>query len=255
MGLSLHVHVHAPASLDEAEVRAIVTRWHGLAEGFAAEGRVDRVFEMSNQRADLNQFATAWLSVPVVGDPDTCTGIAVAPTDGWIFLVELGEGCEPLVLGLCRYPATVKAPGGEAWLPSGKDDGWHFLASCKTQYASLHGWEVFRRCHLAAGNLALAGQSLGLEVRIEDEGGYWPERNEVALRTAVERMNRLVAGLAGAIKDAADDAGNSPSVESPIFEHPAFERLEGEAQASADARKLGDALLVVKKAARFKSSD
>lgn len=112
MGLSLHVHVHAPASLDEPAVRAIVTRWHGLAEGFAAEGRVDRVFELSNETADLNQFATAWLSVPVAGDPDTCTGVAVAPADGWIYLVQLGEGCEPLVLGLCRYPVTVKAPGG-----------------------------------------------------------------------------------------------------------------------------------------------
>lgn len=144
---------------------------------------------------------------------------------------------------------------GEAWLPSGKDEGWHFLASCKTQYASLHGWDAFRRCHLAAVDLALAGQSLGVEVRIEDGGAYWPGRSEVALRAAVERMNRLVAGLAGALKDAEDDSGNGPSVESPIWEHPAFERLEAEAQESADAQKLNDALRVVKKATRFKSSD
>ncbi|CAM2936310.1 hypothetical protein [Rariglobus hedericola] len=250
MGLSLHVHVHAPASLDEAAVRAIVARWHGLAEGLAAEGRVDRVFELSNETADLNQFATGWISVPVASDPDTCTGVTVAPVTGWIFLVQLGKGSEPLVLGLCRYPATVKAPGGDTWLSSGKDEGWHFLASCKTQYASLHGWEQFRRCHLAAVDIALAGESLGLEVRIEDEGGYWPGRNEVALRAAVERMNRLVAGLAGALKDATDEDGKSPSVESPILEHPAFERLEAEAQDSEDARKLRDALNAVKKGAR-----
>lgn len=255
MGLSLHVHVHAPASLDEPAVRVIVTRWQGLAEGLAAEGRVDRVFELSNETADLDQFATGWISVPVPGDPDTCTGVAVAPVAGWIFLVQLGKGSEPLVLGLCRYPTNVKAPGGGAWLPSGKDEGWHFLASCKTQYASLHGWESFRRCHVAAVDLALAGQTLGIEVRIEDEGGYWPGRNEVALRAAVERMNRLVAGLAGALKDTTDEDGNSPSVESPILEHPAFERLEAEAQESADACKLGDALRAVKKAARFKASD
>lgn len=250
MGLSVHVHVHAPASLNEAAVRAVVTRWHGVAEGLAAEGRVDRVYELSNETADLNQFATAWLSVPVAGDPDTCTGVAVAPIEGWIFLVQLGDGCEPLVFGLCRYPATVKAPGGEAWLSSGKDAGWHFLASCKTQYASLGGWESFRRCHLAAVDLALVGQTLGLEVRIEDEGGYWPGRNEVALRAMLERMNRLVAGLAGALKDAEDEDGNSPSVESPILEHPAFERLEAEAQESADAQKLRDALNAVKNGVR-----
>ncbi|MFA6289397.1 MAG: hypothetical protein WC661_18610 [Opitutaceae bacterium] len=255
MGLSIHINAHAPASLSGDEVCALVSRWHAVAETFAAEGRVDRVFELSNETADLDQFATAWLSVPVPGDPDTCTGVAVAPTEGWIFLVELGEGCEPLVLGLCRYPATVKAPGGEAWLPSGKDEGWHFLASCKIQYASLHGWESFRRCHLAAVDLAIAGQSLGLAVRIEDEGGYWPGRNEVALRAAVERMNRLVAGLAGALKDATDDSGNSPSLESPILEHPVFEHLEAEVQGSADARKLSDALKVLKKAAGLKASD
>lgn len=255
MGLSIHIHTHAPASLNSEEAHSLVARWHAVAETLAAEGRVDRVFELSNETADLDQFATAWLSVPVPGDPDTCTGVAVEPTDGWIFLVQLGAGSEPLVLGLCRYPATVKAPGGEAWLSSGKDGGWHFLASCKTQYASLHGWESFRRCHLAAVDLALAGQTLGLEVRVEDEGGYWPGRNEVALRASVERLNRLVAGLAGALKDASDDSGNSPSVESPILEHPAFERLEAEALDSADARKLRDALRVVKNGARFKASD
>jgi muconolactone delta-isomerase len=255
MGLSVHVRVHAPASLDEPAVRAIVARWHGVAEGLAAEGRIDRVFELSNETADLDQFATAWISVPVAGDPDACAGVAVAPIEGWIFLVQLGKDSEPLVLGLCRYPATAKAPGGEGWISSGKNEGWHFLASCKTQYASLHGWELFRRCHVAAVDLALAGQTLGLEVRIEDEGGYWPGRNEVALRTAVERMNRLVAGLAGALKDAEDDSGKGLSVDSPILEHPAFERLEAEAQNSADASKLGDALRTVKNEVRFKASD
>ncbi|MDF3056139.1 MAG: hypothetical protein K0R17_354 [Rariglobus sp.] len=248
MGLSLHVHVRAPASLDEPAVRATVTRWHGVAETLATEGRVDRVFELSNEAADLSQFATAWLSVPVPGDPDTCTGVAIEPTEGWIFLVQLGKGSEPLVLGLCRYPATVKAAGGGGLLPSGKDDGWHFLASCKTQYASLNGWESFRRCHLAAVDLALAGQSLGLEVRIEDEGGYWPGRDEVALRAAVERLNRLVAGLAGALKDVEGSSGDVPSVESPIFAHPAFERLEAEAQDSADAHKLREAVQGLRKA-------
>lgn len=256
MGLSLHVHVYAPASLDDQRVGEIVTRWHAVAETFAAEGRVDRVLETSNEAADLDQFATAWLSVPVPDDPDTFAAVAVPPTAGWMFLVELGEGCEPLALGLCRYPASVKAPGDGALLPSGKDEGWHFLASCKTQYASRRGWEHFRRCHLAAVDLAITGQTLGIEVRVEDEGGYWPGRDEVALRAAVERLNRLVAGLAGALKDAEDESGESPSVQSPIFGHPAFERLEAEAQASADAAKLRDALRAVQKETdRFTASD
>ncbi len=101
-------------------------------------------------------------------------------------------------------------------------------------------------------DLALAGKTLGLDVRIEDEGGYWPGRDEVVLRAAVERLNRLVAGLAGALKDAEDDSGRGLSVESPILGYPSFERLEAEAQDGEDAGKLGDALRAVKKAVRFK---
>lgn len=255
MGLSLHLHVHASAVLDEPAARAIVTRWHGVAEDLAAEGRIGRVFELSNEVADLSQFATAWLSVPVAGDSDTCSGVAISPEEGWIFLVQIGEGCEPLVLGLCRYPTVVKAAGTNAFIPSGQTGGWRLLSSCKTQYASLRGWESFRRCHLAVVDLALAGGSLGLEVRIEDEGGYWPGRNEVALRATVERMNRLVAGLAGALKDSEDDSGNGPSVESPVFLHPDFERLEAEAQDGEDTRKLKEASSAIKKALPLKDSD
>ena len=40
-------------------------------------------------------------------------------------------------------------------------------------------------------------------------------------------MNGIVAGLAGALKDAAEDDGGPP-VQSPIFAHPQFERLEAE---------------------------
>jgi hypothetical protein len=39
-------------------------------------------------------------------------------------------------------------------------------------------------------------------------------------------MNRIVAGLGGALKDAADNDG--PTIQSPIFAHPQFELLEAE---------------------------
>ena len=43
-------------------------------------------------------------------------------------------------------------------------------------------------------------------------------------------MNGIVAGLAGAFKDLADETGGEP-VRSPIFAHPQFERLEAEGRA------------------------
>ncbi len=231
MGLSLHIHAHAPASLSIADAHALVARWHAAAESFAADGRLDHVHGISDEAADLEQFATAWLSLPHPTEPDTCTGVAVTPLEGVIFLVEPGDDCEPLALGLCRYPAT------------GHADGWRLLSSCKTQYAGLHGWEHFRRCHLALVDLAAAGQSLGVDMRIEDEGGYWPARDETLLRASLERLNRLTAALAGALKDAADQENPQiASVQAPIFTHPDFERLEAEAAASPDAQKIADAL-------------
>ena len=62
------------------------------------------------------------------------------------------------------------------------------------------------------------------EVRIQDEGGYWPRRSVTMLRRKLDEANGIVAALGGALKD----AGGEASVESPIFRHPQFERLEAE---------------------------
>jgi hypothetical protein len=75
-------------------------------------------------------------------------------------------------------------------------------------------------------DLLVAFQSLGLRVKINDEGGYFPSGDEALLRAKVERMNRLVAGIAGALRDAFDE--DHTPVQSPIFGHPDFERIEAE---------------------------
>ena len=69
---------------------------------------------------------------------------------------------------------------------------------------------------------------MGLTVEINDEGEYWPGRDEAALRLNVGQMNGAIAGAAGAMKDAAGD----DSIQSPIFAHPQFEHLEAEGAAS-----------------------
>lgn len=244
MGLTLHLDARAPATLHLGEIAARVQRWHDLANAFAATGRVDRVLAIRGDADHLERLATAWISLAVPDDPNTSTGVAVPPSEGRIFVVRIGKGCEPVVLGLCRYPGTVPAPGDAArQLPTGKE-GWQLLASCKTQYASNHGWEHFRRCHLAAVELASAGSHLGLDVRIVDEGGYWPQRDEAALRASLDRHNGLLATFAGALRDANVD------VQAPIFDHPRFEHLEAEGQSTADPRKIADAIHEIGKARR-----
>lgn len=248
MGLSLHVRAYAPASLDAEAVHVLVRRWHAAADDFAAAKRVDRVFAVSNDADDLARFATTWITVPHPDDPDVVSGVAVTPLEGAIFLVRLGQGCEPFVLGLCRYPAEVNSRDDGRLLLTHLD-GWRLASSCKTQYAGAQAWEPFRRCHLAAIDLALAGESLGAEITLTDESGYWPGRDERALRTTLGRLDRAVAGLAGALKDTVNPATGQPvSVQAPILEHPRFEHLEAEALDGDDAQKIADALKAIRDA-------
>lgn len=175
--------------------------------------------------------------------PDANGPVSVPPVEGCVFPVLIGQDCEPLCLGLCRYPATVQ--NDDRLMPTRLGAGWRFSGSCKTQYASVHGWDHFRRCHTAVISLLRIAAELGIRTRITDEGGWWPHRSDTALRRALEENNRLVAAVGGALKDQLGDDG-APVV-SPIFAHPEFERLEAEgiarrshavADAAAEIAKL-----------------
>ena len=140
---------------------------------------------------------------------------------GHLFQVGVGRDCEPLWLGLCRYDRG----------------GWRLKSFCKTQYASLHGWEHFRRCHTAVIDLLADARPLGLTVVISDEGDYWPRRNLEALQRNLDEMNGVVAAAAGVLKDWGEERGG-PAVQSPILAHPRFERLEAEGAARGHAARL-----------------
>lgn len=227
MGLTLHHRFYAPASLTLDAAKSIIDRWYAIAERFAAQGRVEQVLPISDEAADLERWATIWKVQPHPDYQESSLGVQVPPLDGWVFPIEVGSDCELLWIGLCRYPETVNHSGRD--LPTELGEGWRFTRSCKTQYASLHGWEHFRRCHVAAVDLLQAGRQLGVSVKIEDEGGYWPECNETNLRRELTRMNQVVAAMAGALKDEAEaSAKQSGAIDSPIFRHPHFERLEAE---------------------------
>lgn len=138
--------------------------------------------------------------------PTVAHGFAVAP----------GRGCEPATFGLAQLSgaAHVSLP----WW-------WHYC--CKTQYASVVSTEHLLRCHTSLVALLDTAVSLGFEVVVRDEAGYWNSRDPKQLVEAVEQMNRLVARFAGTFTDAVRDAGgDSRQVRGTIFEHPDFERLE-----------------------------
>jgi hypothetical protein len=246
MGLTLHYRLTAPADCSARRAAAMVWSFHDIARRWAAAGRLAAVHDISTDHTDLDRFGNEWLSRPAPDQPNTVTGLHVSPVSGWIFPVDLGEGCEWLWLGLCRYPATIVEARRRRRTRLGAH--WQFGRSCKTQYASLHGWENFVRCHVGAVDLLDEWRKLGGGVTISDEGHYWPNRDLTALRRNVGRMNRLVAAFAGAMKDAGD--GNSPNpVQSPIFGHPQFERLEAEGATRA-GKRLGAAVKLVTRATK-----
>ena len=226
MGLTVHYQFNAGAAGDAREAHRLVetARQHALA--LQREGRVDEVLEISDERENLDRFATAWLTIPLPGDSDTSCGVAVNPEEGVLFPVTIGEDCEPLWLGLCRYPRTVLDQ--DKTLSTGLGRAWRFSGACKTQYAGLHGWEYFSRCHTAVIDLLARWRTPGVRVKIDDEGGYWPRRSLAALHQRLDEMNGLVAAMAGALKDSADEAGEIDAVESPIFQHAQFEKIEAE---------------------------
>jgi hypothetical protein len=188
---------------------------------------VDDVLPIGNDEEAL-RWARQYKSVPHPCKPGWHSGIEIPGVEGFLFPVVVGQDCEPLWLGLCRYPKTVLLEGRRyrTELP-----GWRFHGFSKTQYASLHGWEHFRRCHTAVVDLLAGMRRPGLRVEINDEGGYWPGRSLDALRKNLAQMNGLVAATAGALKVGCETADGSSAVQSPIFAHHHFERLEVEGAA------------------------
>lgn len=243
MGLTINFALRAHSGIAATGAADIVKRMRETACRFQREGRIDRVSSM--RAASAGMFGLSeYLIVKLPDDPHTSRGIEVPPEQGHVFIVTLGKGCEPLILGLCRYPAEVTDHDtGRARRV--RRTGWRISGACKTQYASLHGWAHFRRCHTAAVDLLAEFRSLGLHMKISDEGGYWPDNDEASLRAGVERMNHLVAGMAGALRDASDEEDGTP-VQSPIFEHPEFERIEAESVAK-EGKAIADAVRQVRK--------
>ena len=224
MGVSIHYTLSAPAALKPAEALALVERMRAVALDMQRRRRVKSVSIIANDTADALFEGRQFPSVRS-GFESRKYLPEVRPKRGAVFLVDAGKDCEPFHIGLFKYPARVtscETNNNECQTKMGW--AWQFHGHCKTQYASLHGWAHFRRCHVAVVDFLAALRPLGITVEISDEGQYWPSRSARNLREEVGMMNRLVAAGAGAIKDVCNDG----SVQAPIFAHPQFERLEAE---------------------------
>jgi hypothetical protein len=219
VGLTIHFQFAHPGPLRPGQAEALVHTARGRAVRLAARRGLAAVGPVLDVRT-AEVFADAFVMEP---GEEVRLCHDVPPECGWVFQVQPGPGCETATFGLCHYPVRFRA--GRRRLDTGCG-GWGWSDFCKTQYAGRYGPENFLRCHRAVIDLVLLWQRLGCTVRIKDEGDYWPGRDERRLLDACDLMDRVVAGFAGRLKDAAEEQG--ARVESPIFPHLQFERLEAE---------------------------
>jgi hypothetical protein len=223
MGLTVHYQLSLPRNVRGSASRLVQSLHAKAAKSHPGRTGV-RVFPPTTDAVELNRWACAFFTYADPDDPETVHGVSVPPIEGCVFPVSIGQDCEVLWLGLCRYPATIQ--NGGRILPTAHGAGWQFSGACKTQYASVHGWDHFRRCHTTVVGLLRVAAGTGIRVRITDEGGWWPHRSDPALRRALEKNNQIVAAIGGALKDQFPDG--EARVASSIFAHPDFERLEAE---------------------------
>jgi hypothetical protein len=143
--------------------------------------------------------------------PDgSTTGEQISALEGWSVSVLPGEGCENADFGLCRYPGVK---------------GWKLTSWCKTQYAARHGIEHFLACHRRVISLLDLWREFGVNLDVCDEGEYWETRSLDHLRKRVGTYDRLVAAVAGTMKDSAE---GEPGFTAEIFDDARFEHLEAE---------------------------
>lgn len=230
------------------EAEDLVRRARNYALHLRQSGRVDGVGPVRSDRQSLDTchawnrrmdpYERRWRVRPE------------QPVRGWVFDVNVGEACEPLRLGLCQYPFPGRGYLGRRQLARLKDPRnavWRLEGFCKTHYASLHGWEHFRRCHLAVFALLEWWRRTGARLSLDDERAYWPGRSEDRLRRTIAVYDEQLAAVAGALKDATETAGQF--VEAPTFSHPQFERLEAKGLAAYNG-KVRQVAAAVKQLAR-----
>lgn len=170
MGLSIAYQLRLPAATPADEVHAILTRAaeHARALG-CPEVRGPLTPDVENQIGyERRQSA--------IGRP-----FWVPPSAGWLVRADLGEGCESLRLALFRHPMHVQYDPMEL-IETKLPTDWHYDGWCKTGYAANVGWEHFLACHQRVLALLRFLRRLGVKVSIQDEGGYYPRKDETGLR-------------------------------------------------------------------------
>lgn len=242
MGLTISYDLSLPAGTPEVEVYRLLAKLRDEAAAlpFQATSDIVRLTEQDLDRpSPMRGLAFERLEDVVdVGGRFVrdelyrkSRGLDVehAPDEEY-FYVEAPDGLPVVVIGFAVAPGAGSEPASFALSKLIEPDTasrWSWQCFCKTQYASAHGDDHFVKCHTSVVALLDAAQRIGIACNVYDETGFYESRDESQLLASVDKMNRLIAQLAGQLSDAYVEAGgDSRQVQGEIFRHPAFERLE-----------------------------
>jgi len=208
MGLTIHYSLHAdPCPAEEA--RRLVEQLRGRALDLPFQ-EVGDVVECVGDECDFDRREQddpdRWLLVQSMRL--TPARQLEPPSHLIAFSTWPAEGSEQANFGLATYPTA--------------GPGWHWASFCKTQYASnpdYEGIDNFLRAHLSVVRLLDHAGELGILAAVNDEGGFWQNRQVQDLVQTVARWNEVIAGIAGKFKDLLGDRAEAEITKYPDFEH------------------------------------
>ena len=103
MGVTIHFNLEAPPETDKARAKEIVTQLRRRAQRYRSGGRVDAVLPLGEDDEALRWGRTCrFIRLP--GRSELSDVVDLEPIEGFVLPVMVGKDCEPLWLGLCRYP-------------------------------------------------------------------------------------------------------------------------------------------------------
>jgi hypothetical protein len=236
MGLTVHFSFSTAVGPDAA--RDLVSQLLDYARELDFDRICDlreiRLNEPDNARRDeqlLSRHFRGWhyLFRSAPNGENEC--LSIAPLHVVQFMASI-QGSEPVIIGLASHPPVVERErlGETEIIETGLAGRYTWQWFCKTQYAGLPqngGPANFRRAHLELIKLLDKANELGILASVNDEGGYWEDRDEEALMKNVGQYDRIIAAFAGRLKDQFGD-DDPDAIRAPIIEHPAFEHLEAE---------------------------
>lgn len=227
MGLTIHYSLTTDITdaTNVAAVRAVVQKIHASAQALPfsfVSGLLECEGDACNYENSDDE--NRWLKIQA---GRYCTSgehfVKVAPLHLIAFTAVPGEGCEPANFGLCRYPAFVEVTAPSRRRIATELQGWSWKSFCKTQYASnpaRGGTANFMRCHLAVIALLDSIQKQELaKVEVNDESGFWQDRDLRKLAGTVGQWNETIAALVGQFKDAIGGPVHAPITQFADFEH------------------------------------